>query len=507
MDKNQDDVLLEMRDIVKRYPGVLANDEVNLSVRKGEIHGLVGENGAGKSTLMKILYGLYKSDGGEIFYQGERINLDSPKDAIDLGIGMVHQHFMLIPRLSVVKNIVLGLKESKNFFLDLESAKKKIVEFSVKYGLEVDPDAKVWQLSVGEKQRVEIIKALYRGIDLLILDEPTAVLTPNETENLFDSLKEMSSEGLTIIFITHKLNEALDITDTVTVLRDGKDVGELKTGRTTQSELAEKMVGREVLFESEKSEVELGETVFEIKDLYVSNDKGIEAVKGVDLDIRAGEIYGIAGVSGNGQTELTEVISGLRKASNGKIKVDGENITNNSPKDVIKSGVAFIPEDRMKYGLALELPISDNLIVKSFDSSKLSTNLNMKYDKIKEKSDELIRDFNIKASSSNVKLDKLSGGNMQKVILARELNLEPKVLIASQPTRGLDVGAIEYVREVLLEQKEKGLGILLLSDKLDEVIDLSDRIGVMYEGEILEEVNPDEVEKSEIGVLMTGGRD
>ena len=528
-----DDAFLRMTDIVKEFPGVVANDHVDFSVRRGEIHGLLGENGAGKSTLMKVLYGLYRADGGEITLDGERLVLDSPQDAIDHGIGMVHQHFMLIPRLTVAQNVVLGRREpapsfrpdgdgrlpgwlvrnplgraaGRRFSLGLEAPKARIRELADQYGFDVDVDARVWELDVGQQQRVEILKALYRDVDLLILDEPTAVLTPNEAERLFETLDQLAEDGLTIIFITHKLKEVTALTDRVTVLRDGAKVETVETASVTREDLARLMVGREVLFELEKEPVAVGEPVLTAEALRASDDRGIEALAGVDLEVRAGEIVGIAGVSGNGQRELAEALVGLRRPTGGRITVGGADLTGSPPRRFIDHGVSFVPEDRLRFGCAEELSVMHNACMKDFRRGEFGDRL-LDYDAMRAYAEGLVESFDVRGVNdvTEMKAGDLSGGNLQKLILARELSRDPDVLIANQPTRGVDVGAIEFVRRTILEQRSDGTGVLLLSENLDEVFDISDRILVIYEGEFVHETTPEATSREEIGLQMTGGR-
>jgi simple sugar transport system ATP-binding protein len=517
---------LEMRGIVKRFPGVIANDEVDLEVKKGEIHGLLGENGAGKSTLMKILYGLYTKDGGEIYLDGEKLDIESPQNAIDSGIGMVHQHFMLIPKLTVTQNVILGNREAANvlagspdgssgilssigelFSIDRKGPQKRIEELSADYGFGIDPTDPVWQLEVGEQQRVEILKALYRDVDLLILDEPTAVLTPNEAQRLFETLEELADDGLSIIFITHKLYEAKQITDRVTILRDGKHIDTVDTADMTEADLAERMVGHEVLFDLEKSEVEKGDVKMEANNLHALDNRGLPAVDGIDVEIRSGEIVGIAGVSGNGQKELAECLVGVRDIEDGSISVNDHDLTNAHPRKYIEEGVSFIPEDRLKYGLAPELSIMHNAGVKEYRKDRFQNGPFLDYGELEAYANEIIDTFDVRGieDARSMNAGDLSGGNMQKLIVGRESYRNPDVLIANQPTRGVDVGAIESIRRNLLEQREKGMGILLVSEDLDEVLDMSDRILVVYEGEIVHETTPEETDKREIGLQMTGG--
>jgi ABC-type uncharacterized transport system ATPase subunit len=519
--------LVEMKRIVKHFPGILANDQVTFEARKGEIHGLLGENGAGKTTLMNILYGLYRQDSGDILFEGKLAHIESPKKAIELGIGMVHQHFKLIPRLTVLENIVLGLKTNtanlpfasqaqarylrsfqkfvETFGLNIKEAEAKVAALSKQYGLKIHPGAKVWELSVGEQQRVEIIKALYRDAKLLILDEPTAVLTPQEVESLFEMLKTMVKKGYTIIFITHKLNEVMELCHRITVLRNGKVVSTVRTDQSDKKMLAKMMVGREVLFHVKKPEVAPGKVILKVENLSVLNDKGLKAVQGVWLSVREGEIVGIAGVSGNGQRELIEALNGLRPVQEGAVFFEDQDITNAPPKEIIKYGIGYIPEDRLNVGLATGLSIVDNTLLKSQHGERFARGWFLNDQAAKEYAGTLVRNFDVRTPSIHLPVGRLSGGNIQKIILARELSRNPKLLIASQPTRGLDVGAIEYVQTTLLEQKRQGKAILLVSENLDETLHLSDRIAVMYEGRIVGLVSAKEADRREIGLMMAGG--
>jgi len=506
-------VVLEMRGIVKNFPGVLANDHVDLKIKAGEIHALLGENGAGKTTLMNVLYGLYQPDEGKILIKGKPVTIRSPKDAIDLGIGMIHQHFMLVDPLTVTENVVLGLRSPKEPLLDLVTAEKKIEELSKKYGLKVDPKARIEQLSVGERQRVEIIKALYRGAQILILDEPTAVLTPPEVKEMMLMIKRMAKEGLTVIpFITHKMPEVMAISDQVTVLRRGKVVGEIATKRTNEKDLAKKMVGRQVSFGKKRKKVKQGKVVISVKDLEALNDKGLPALKKVSFEVHEREIVGVAGVSGNGQRELAEVITGLRKATSGKVTILGKDVTNKPPKEITDQGVGHIPEDRMGTGLIMNFSVAENLILGSQSKdpfvNKWFLPINKKWfldkDEINKHADQLIAEYNIKTPSRDVPARTLSGGNLQKLILARELSRKPKLLIANQPTRGLDVGATEFIQTKIEEQKEKETAVLLISEDLDEILSLSDRIVVVYEGNIAGIVPAEKAKIKDIGLMMAG---
>lgn len=497
---------VEMQNITKRFPGVVANDDITFSVLKGEIHGLLGENGAGKTTLMNILYGLYEPDSGEIYVHNQKADISEPSDAISLGIGMIHQHFMLIPPFTVAENVVLGIEPLRGLLLDREKAAKEVQEISHKYGLAVDPNVKVQELSVGIEQRVEILKALYRGAEILILDEPTAVLTPQEGEELFKVMKSLKEEGKTIIFITHKLKEPMATCDRITVLRKGKLVGTVLAEKTDISSLARMMVGRDVCFEVEKRPHPYGSTVMEVKELEVYNDRGIKALQGVNLVLRKGEILGIAGVEGNGQLELVETLTGLRKAATGKILIKGRDMINHSARDIIMAGVSHIPEDRQKRGLILDFSLAENLILGSHFVKPFSHRFRMDYRRIYTYSDRLVEAFDIRGTGIESQVKYLSGGNQQKVIVAREIGRRPEIIIASQPTRGLDVGAIEYVHEQLLKMREDGMAILLISADLDEVLSLSDRVAVIYEGKIVGERDPQKATEEELGLLMAGGK-
>ena len=501
--------VVEMKQIVKLFPGVVANDHVDFSLRKGEIHALLGENGAGKSTLMNILGGLYKASSGQILINGIPQVFTSPRDAIKAGIGMVHQHFMLVPSLTVTENILLGLDDPA-FFMNLKEYDIKIAEMSRKYGLDVDPTAKIWQLSVGEQQRVELLKLLHRGAEILILDEPTAVLAPVEIGDLFDTLRGMVAEGKSIIFISHKLNEVLEISDRLSVLRKGKSTASgIPMAGVTRRDLANLMVGRDVIFEQRIENHEYGPVVMEMKNVWTENEKGLDALCGVDLCIRSGEIVGVAGVAGNGQNELAEVVAGLRKCSQGSILIQDEDITNQSIKKNIERGVAYIPEDRTHVGSSPNLDITDNVIMKKYSKNPIGKGATVDMHAATELAGQLKETYEIIAPSIKTPVRLLSGGNLQRMILARELSSNPPFLVAMQPTRGLDVGAIEGVQTLLLEQRSKGAAILLISEELDELIRLSDRIYVIYEGEIMgemTEISGDETTIEKIGLMMTGSR-
>ncbi|MBS3736005.1 MAG: ABC transporter ATP-binding protein [Candidatus Bipolaricaulota bacterium] len=500
---NKNSPLIEFDSVVKRFPGVVANDGVTFTIDKGTIHSLLGENGAGKTTLMNILYGLYQQDQGSIYLRGKEFQIESPTRAIELGIGMVHQHFKLVQNHTVAENIALGLP-SASTIRPTTDIKRKLLELAGQYGLKVDPDAKIWQLSAGEKQRVEILRALYRGAKTLILDEPTSVLTPGETERLFTVLEDMKSEGRTIIFITHKLDEVMEISDVVTVLREGKVVDTVDTASTDKSELSQKMVGREVLFDLDKPSRERGQVTLEVQDLNALNDKRVEAINDLSFSVHEGEILGIAGVAGNGQRELAEVLTGLRKATSGKVLIDGEDMTNTTPRKVSDRNVAHIPEDRIHQGIVGDLTLKDNVILKGYRKEPFSKGLVIDYSLVDEHTRKIIEDFNIKVPDTNTPANLLSGGNIQRLILGREVSSNPKLIIASHPTYGLDVAAAEQIRQLLLEQKGRGVGILLISENLTEVTSISDRIAVLFEGKIMGTVESGELEREELGMLMAG---
>ena len=497
---------MEMRGIVKRFPGVLANDHVDFDARSGEVHALLGENGAGKSTLMRILYGLYQADEGQITIDGRAIKIESPHDAIESGIGMIHQHFMLVPTLTVAENVALGLPSSRGMLTDLDQVSERVLELAELYGLQVDPGAYVWQLAVGQQQRVEIIKALYRGAALLILDEPTAVLTPQEVSELFITLRQMVGDGHTLIFISHKLQEVMNICARVTVLRDGRVVGNLPIEDVTQGELARLMVGRELLDQPEKEEIEQTDVRLALQDVWADNDLGTSGLRGISFEVRAGEILGLAGVSGNGQRELAQAINGLRPVTKGTVRVGEKDITGSSPAEVIDQGLSYIPEERMKDGMIKEFTVAENLILREVNKKPFSRGGFLNFRAISRQSDILIEQFNVKTPSQDTPVKNLSGGNIQKLLLARELSRKPRVVVAAQPTRGLDIGATEYVHQVLMDQRAEGTAILLISEDLDEILALSDRIIVIYEGEIMGEVIPGQVSPEEIGLMMAGVR-
>ncbi len=495
---------LEMRGITKRFPGVLANNQVEFDVLSGEVHALLGENGAGKSTLMKILYGLYQPDEGEIRLNGEVVAINSPADAIRLGIGMIHQHFMLVPTLTVTENVALGLKSSRGLRTDLDRVKARIDELAKLYGLAVDPDALVWQLSVGQQQRVEILKALYRGAALLILDEPTAVLTPQEVDEFFVTLQQMKRDGHALIFISHKLHEVLQLCNRVTVLRDGHAIGTQSTDGTTKQQLAEMMVGRPLGMQPPKKPMETREVRLSLRDVEALNDRERPALRGVSLEVHAGEIVGLAGVSGNGQRTLAEVIAGLRPATAGEVTLAGRNITGQRPRKIMDLGLSYIPEERMKDGMIRDFNVAENLILREFDRPPYSRAGFLNRGAIQRNSRQLVKDYSVKTPSLETPAKSLSGGNIQKVILAREISRGPKVIVASQPTRGLDIGATEYVHARLLEQRELGTATLLISEDLDEILALADRILVIFEGRIMGDVPRAEATAEKLGLMMAG---
>jgi len=500
-----DEKIVEMKGIVKRFPGIVANDHVDLDIKGGEIHALLGENGAGKTTLMNILYGIYRPEEGEIYVRGRRVTISSPKDAIQLGMGMVHQHFMLVHPHTVAENIALGLPSSR-FFFPLRDVEKKVSEFSKRYGLQVDPKARIWQLSVGEQQRVEIIKALYRGARVLILDEPTSVLTPSEIDELFKILRRIADEKRAIIFITHKLDEVIAVSNRVTVLRRGKVVKTVGTSSTNKLELARMMVGREVIFRLERKPIDKGQVVLEVRNLCAVSDKGLPALRNVSLTVSEGEILGIAGVAGNGQKELIEVIAGLRNAAEGELLILGKDATNLSTREIERMGVSHVPEERIRMGLVPNMTVAENLILKRYNRLPFSRRLFLNTTSISINADELISEYDIVTPSNETPAKLLSGGNIQRLILARETSEQPKLILAAHPTYGLDVGATEHIRKLLLKQRERGAAILLVSEDLEEIMTLSDRIAVMFEGEIMGTMDAATARLDDIGLMMTGAK-
>jgi general nucleoside transport system ATP-binding protein len=496
--------VLELRGITKQFPGVLANDHVDFDLRRGEVHALLGENGAGKSTLMNILYGLYQPDEGQILVKGEPVRFHSPKDAINRGIGMVHQHFMLIPVMTVAENIVLANEPTRaGLLLDTNAADRRVRELSRSFNFAIDPDARVEEITVGQQQRVEILKALYRHADILILDEPTAVLTPQESNELFEILRTLTREGMSVIFITHKLNEVLEIADRITVVRRGKRIDTVDRQGATEEGLARMMVGREVLLRVEKPASDPGDPLLTVDDLHVFDDRGLEAVRGVSFEVRGGEIVGIAGVDGNGQTELIDAITGLRKAASGRVAVGGRNVTGATPSRILDSGLGHIPEDRQRRGLVLEFSLAENVALHDYDKAPGSRSGWLFPRQLIRRARELLTQFDVRGGGPQTLASALSGGNQQKVVLAREIGRGPSVLIAAQPTRGLDVGAIEFVHRRLVEARDNGKAVLLVSLELDEIISLSDRTLVLYEGEIVAQHGPD-VTEDQLGIEMTG---
>ncbi|MBA2643000.1 MAG: ABC transporter ATP-binding protein [Actinobacteria bacterium] len=497
--------ILELRGITKQFPGVLANDHIDFDLRRGEVHALLGENGAGKSTLMNILYGLYHPDLGEIRIHGVPVRMSSPREAIASGIGMVHQHFMLIPVMTVAENVVLAVEPRRDgILLDYREAGRRVQDLATSFGFAIDPDARIQDITVGQQQRVEILKALYRRADILILDEPTAVLTPQEAVELFGILQTLKSEGKSIIFISHKLNEVLEIADRITVLRRGKRIETLPAAGATEESLAKLMVGREVLLRVEKGDSQPTESFLRVEDLHVRDERGIEKVRGVSFDVRGGEIVAIAGVDGNGQTELIDAITGLRRPESGQVVVEGKDVTTRNARHHFEIGVGHIPEDRQRRGLVLDFSIAENIGLHDFRKSPASRLGWLSPRRLIERARRLIKEFDVRGGGPRTPGAALSGGNQQKVILAREIDRDPRVLIAAQPTRGLDVGAIEFVHRRLVEERDEGRAVLLVSLELEEVLSLADRILVMYEGAIVGEFPPSATEE-ELGVAMTGG--
>ncbi|MEJ5225133.1 MAG: ABC transporter ATP-binding protein [Anaerolineales bacterium] len=507
-------IVLEAKGITKRFPGVLANDHVDFDLRQGEIHALLGENGAGKSTLMNILYGLYKPESGEVRVNGNLLDLHSTKDAIKHGIGMVHQHFMLIPVFTVTENIMLGAEtyhraqesDSPLTRLDQREVAQKIRDLSKQYGLEIDPDAVVGNLPVGIQQRVEIVKALYRNANILILDEPTAVLTPQEAEDLFRIMHELTARGVSIIFITHKLKEVLAVADRITVMRAGRVVGSAVPAESDEHSLAAMMVGREVILTVDKTPAKPGEDVLVVENLEVRDQRGLQAVKHVSFTVRAGEVLGIAGVQGNGQTELAEALTGLRPCHAGRIVLAGRDVTNRPPRMLTETGLAHIPEDRQRHGLVLSYTVADNSVLCDYYKMPFSNRGVLQEAAIDQYAKKLINDFDVRTPSAYVAAGKLSGGNQQKVIVARELSRPVKLVIANQPTRGLDVGSIEYIHKEIIAMRDRGVGVLLISAELDEIMALSDRIAVMYRGEIVTVVEAGKVTREQLGLWMAGAQ-
>ena len=505
MNKENSEVVLEGRGLTKRFPGVLANDKVDLVLHKGEILALLGENGAGKSTLMNMLYGLYHPTEGEVWIKGEHVLLEDPSDAIARGVGMVHQHFQLVPVMTVAENVILGDEITRAAgVLDLIEAEQRVKELSHQFGLDVDPTAMVEDLPVGTQQRVEIIKALYRNADILILDEPTAVLTPQEAEDLFRIMRDFTNRGASLIFITHKLKEVLAIADTIGVLHRGRMVGMVSPEESTQASLAEMMVGREVILTVEKDPPKPKDVVLRIENLQVKDDRGHLAVKGVDLEVRAGEIVGVAGVQGNGQRELVEALTGLRQVESGSFTIDGQDSTQFKPRQITEQGVAHIPEDREKHGLVMAYSIADNMVLNNYYQSPFASGVIIHQDEIDEQAEELVAEYDVRTPSIHTPARNLSGGNKQKVIVAREFSRPIKLLIAAQPTRGIDVGSIEFIHNQIVDQRDAGAAVLVVSAELDEVLSLADFVAVMFDGRVVDVLPREEATREKVGLLMAG---
>lgn len=505
MNHNERPIVLEAKGITKRFPGVLANDQVNLKLYEGEILALLGENGAGKSTLMNMLYGLYHPDEGEIWIKGEKVELKNPRDAIDRGVGMVHQHFQLVPVMTVAENVMLGSEITKGGGrIDRRAARKQVAELSHRYGLDVEPDAVVEDLPVGTQQRVEIVKALYRKADILILDEPTAVLTPQEAHELFRIMEDLTNEGVSIIFITHKLKEVLAIADRIGVLRRGQMVGTTTPGESTEASLAEMMVGRKVILQVEKEQAKAGKAILRVEDLQVRDDRNHLAVRGVDLEVHVGEILGVAGVQGNGQRELVEALTGLRPVEGGRFWIDGQEATQLSPRQITELGVAHIPEDREKHGLVMAYSLADNMVLNNYYRPPYASGVVMHEDAIKKHGAELVEEYDVRTPSVLTPASNLSGGNKQKVIVAREFSRPVKLLIAAQPTRGIDVGSIEFIHKQIIAQRDRGVAVMVVSAELDEVLSLADRVAVMFDGRIVATLPVEQATRERVGLLMAG---
>lgn len=496
--------VVELKQITKVFPGIIANDSISFKLHKGEIHALLGENGAGKSTLMNIVFGLYQPEEGSIEVNGEPVIIDSPNRAIELGIGMVHQHFKLVQPFTVTENIILGSEPKKGTRINYKKATEEIRQLSEQYGLQVNPNAKIHDISVGMQQRVEILKTLYRGAEILIFDEPTAVLTPQEISELMEIMKRLVAEGKSIILITHKLKEIMQIADNVTIIRRGKVIDTVKKSETTPQELAEKMVGRNVTFKVDKKPAEPGAVVLQMENIISNNKEGTAILQGLNLQVRAGEILGIAGVDGNGQSELIEALTGLRHVDGGTVKLLGKDITNMSPRKITESGVSHIPEDRHKHGLVLDFSVSENMVLETYYKAPFNKNGFLNFDAIDKHATRLVERFDVRTPSIATHARSLSGGNQQKAIIAREIDKNPTLMIAAQPTRGLDVGAIEFVQQQLIAQRDQGKAVLLISFELDEIINVSDRIAVIYEGQIVGEVLPEKTNDQELGLMMAG---
>jgi simple sugar transport system ATP-binding protein len=498
------EVVLEARSVTKTFPGVVANKDVSLKLFRGEVLALLGENGAGKTTLMNILYGLYHQDSGDMLVRGEPVRISSPSESIRRGIGMVHQHFMLVPVFTVAENIMLGAETVKGLSLDLAAVRARIRALSQQYNLDVDPDAYVKDLSVGQQQRVEIVKALYRKADILILDEPTAVLTPQEADQLFAVIRTLKAQGTSVIFITHKLKEVLAIADRIMVLRRGQVVGEASPAGATERSLAEMMVGRSVLLEVDKVPAQPGEVVLQLRDLCVNDDRGQQVVNRVTLEVRAGEIVGVAGVQGNGQTELVEAITGLRSATSGQVQIGGHDFTNATPRKITEAGTAHVPEDRQEDGLVMSYSVADNMVLNTYYRPPFARGVVLDEDHIRSNAEQLVKEYDVRTPSAFVPVSNLSGGNKQKVIIARELSRPVKLLVAAQPTRGVDVGSIEFIHKTIVGERDRGAAVLVVSAELDEVMSLADRIAVMYHGEIVAVVPADQASREDLGLLMAG---
>ena len=496
--------VVRMENITKVFPGVVANHRINLEVEVGEVHALLGENGAGKTTLMNILYGLHQPEEGNIYLRGRRVSFQSPRDAIREGIGMVHQHFTLVPSLTALEKIILGLRSPREPFLDLEGSRRRVEELAKRYGLAIDPDARVWQLSVGAQQRVEVINALYRKAQFIILDEPTSVLTPQEARGLFRTLRTVAAEGHSVIFISHKLDEVMEVADRITVLRDGRVVSTVDKRETDKYHLAQMMVGREVLLQVTKGPPKLGEVALEVQGLKARNNRGLPALNDVSFSLREGEILGVAGVDGNGQTELAEVITGLRRATGGRLLIYGRDMANRSPREMMEAGLGHIPEDRQGMGLIMDFSLSENLILQSYHRFPFARRGFLNLRAIEETARDLLLNYDVRPAIKGLKAAHLSGGNQQKLIIARQFHLNPRILVAVYPTRGLDIGATEYVYEQLLKSRDRGTAILFISNDLEEILSLSDRIAVMYEGRIVGIVPGEEANVEEIGLMMAG---
>ena len=500
-------IAIQMKDIVKKFGDFTANDHINLTVHKGEVHAILGENGAGKSTLMNVLYGLYRPTSGEIFVDGKQVSIDSPKKAIEMGIGMVHQHFMLVPPYTVTENIILGMEPRKGLVVDLKEARKRVQEISERYNMQVDPDAKIEDISVGMQQRAEILKVLYRGADILILDEPTASLTPQEIQELIEIIGHLTADGKSVILITHKLKEIKASADYCTIIRQGKYIRTVKVDEVDEHDLASMMVGRDVEFVVDKKPLTPGEVVLSVKDLHGKDYRDVEILKGLDLTVRRGEIVGLAGVDGNGQTELVEILTGLKKGDSGQVTVNGQDIFNATPREIFDRGITSIPADRQKHGLVLEFSVAENLILQNYGKEPFSKKGILQNKAIMEHAKKLVEKFDVRPAGSETRpAGTLSGGNQQKVIIAREVTNDSDLLIAVNPTRGLDVGAIEFVHRYLVEQRNKNKAVLLVSFELDEIMSLSDRIEVIFDGKITGGMAGKDADENTLGLMMAGGK-